>query len=296
MNILITGANGLLGRQICDDCNKNEHNVFGLTHLMPSDPLQGVTHLPMDFNSGWRTEDLPEHVDAIIHLAQSPNFRDFPNSALEVFRVNLESTAKLLDYAKNIGVRKFILASSGGLYGISGRPHTELSPTSSPDKLDYYLASKLACEMLMLNYSRIFQTIILRFFFIYGPRQKKTMLIPRLLDNIKQEKAINLQGADGIRINPIHVADASIAVLASLETDESDIINIAGPDSLSIRQICESMGSVLEIAPKFDIQPGDPTALIGDIQRMKGKLHIPKIKLTDSISELLHPYNESGTG
>ena len=290
-NLLITGANGLLGHQICEDCLQSGHNLFGLVHTMPPSPLRGVTYLPIDLGSNWRTEDLPTHVDAIIHLAQSPNFRDFPKSALEIFRVNVESTARLLDYAKNTGVRKFILASSGGLYGMSRKAHTETSSILSPEKLDYYLASKLASEMLTQNYSRIFQTTILRFFFVYGLRQNRSMLIPRLLDNINKGNKIDLQGADGLHINPVHVADASAATLASLETNESDLINIAGPDILSIREICEAMGSILGITPKFEVQPGGPAALIGDNQRMREKLHQPKIRLIDSIKEMIEANN-----
>ena len=286
-NILITGANGLLGHQVCQDCLQGEHKVLGLVRTLPHAPLSGVTYLPIDLNGNWHAENLPAHADAIIHLAQSPNFRDFPNSALEVFRVNLESTAKLLDYAKHAGVKRFILASSGGLYGTSEQAHTESSAILTSGKLDYYLTSKLASEMLAQNYSHIFQTTILRFFFIYGPHQSQNMLMPRLLNNISQGKIITLQGVDGIRINPIHVADASAAVLASLETKESDIINIAGPDILSIREICSEMGSVLGITPTFDIQPGEPAALIGDIKRMREKLHQPKIRLSDSINALL---------
>lgn len=296
MNLLITGANGLLGRQVCEDSRQNERKVFGLVHTIPSAPLREVNYLPIDLNNNWRTEDLPDHVDAIIHLAQSPNFRDFPDSALEVYRVNIESTAKLLDYAKNKSVKKFILASSGGVYGTGGLAHTESSPILAPRKLDYYLSSKLASEMLSHSYAGLFQINILRFFFIYGPRQSRNMLIPRLIDNIMQGKKIALQGADGIRINPIHVADASAAVLASLETNESDIINIAGPDILSLREICEAMGSTLGIPLAFDIQPGEATALLGDIQRMKEKLHQPKIRLIDSINELIQAKNESDTG
>lgn len=296
MNLLITGANGLLGRQVCEDCRQNAGNTYGLVHTMPSSPLSGITYLPIDLNSYWHTESLPDQIDAIIHLAQSPRFRDFPDSALEIFRTNVESTAKLLDYAKHAGVKRFILASSGGLYGISEQAHTESSAILPPGKLDYYLTGKLASEMLAQNYSHIFQTTILRFFFVYGPRQSQNMLMPRLLNNISQGKIITLHGVDGIRINPIHVADASAAVQASLETNESDVINVAGPDILSIREICEEMGSMLGVSPKFDAQPGESTALIGDIQRMRKKLHEPKIRLTDSIDELLQTHNRPKPG
>jgi nucleoside-diphosphate-sugar epimerase len=54
----------------------------------------------MDLSSAWSEDKLPSSCDVIIHLAQSPHFRDFPNSALDVFKINIESPARLLDYAK----------------------------------------------------------------------------------------------------------------------------------------------------------------------------------------------------
>ena len=71
----------------------------------------------VDLSSDWKISELPTKIDVIYHLAQSDKFRDFPAGAPDVFQVNINSTAKLLDYAKKTGVKSFIYASSGGVYG-----------------------------------------------------------------------------------------------------------------------------------------------------------------------------------
>jgi len=95
-----------------------------------------------------------------------------------------------------------------------------------------------------------------------------------------------LQGENGIHINPIHVEDAAAAVVASLTLEKSGIFNLAGPDILSIRTICESMGKYLKKKPNFKVLPGYQKDLIGDISNMKQKLILPKANLLDSFPEI----------
>ncbi|KAA0259598.1 MAG: hypothetical protein EDM79_19515, partial [Chloroflexi bacterium] len=106
------------------------------------------------------------------------------------------------------------------------------------------------------------------------------------LDNISHGRKVSLQGNDGFSFNPIHVADASKAVIASVEKTESSTINIAGPDVLSIRKICKAAGSHMGIQPVFESIPGKALSLIGDIGQMKKRLYSPTIRLLDRLYEL----------
>jgi nucleoside-diphosphate-sugar epimerase len=122
---------------------------------------------------------------------------------------------------------------------------------------------------------------------MYGAGQRRTMLIPRLIDSVRNASPISLQGEDGIRINPIHVSDAFIAVKALLKQSGSYTINIAGPSILSLKQIAEMIGDELKIKPTFNYSKGEPTHLIGDISVMKELLHEPKILFRNSIKDLV---------
>ena len=285
-NILITGANGLLGRSVSSVLSEQGLLVHGLTHQSEKSPIAGVKLSKLDLASNWSFEELPAQCDAIIHLAQSASFRDFPTGAMDVFKVNIESTARLLEYANSAGVKKFIYASSGGVYGNGSRAFNENAPIVPVGKLGHYLGSKACGEILAQSYAAIFQVTVLRPFFIYGPNQNRSMLIPRLFDSIARGDPISLQGDCGIRINPIHVCDAAKAVAAALAHENSATFNIAGPNVLSLRNICDTMGRYLGVEPAYKKHRGEPNDLIADISAMKKKLTIPKISLEESLTDI----------
>lgn len=284
--ILVTGANGLLGRNLTNRLITQGYNVFAVTKVPPKNPIEGVEYIPIDLSTNWSLKILPEKIDKIIHLAQSHKFRDFPENALDVFKVNIESTAKLLDFSKSNSVNQFIYASSGGVYGKGSRALDENSPINSPGKLGYYLGSKTCGEILVQSYASVFKVLVLRPFFMYGKGQNRSMLIPRLFDFVKFGKPIKLQEKNGIRINPIHVEDASIAVSAALLLDKSETFNIAGHEVLSIREISENIGKFLGIDPVFEYQPDKPNDLIADISAMREKLHVPNKKLLQNLEDI----------
>lgn len=282
----MTGANGLLGRYAIQSL-RHEYEVYATVYRMPIDPVKDVTYVVMDFSLEWSTDKLPRDLDFIIHLAQSSRFREFPDQSLNIFYVNIDSTARLLDFAWRTKVKKFVYASSGGIYGSSEIAFDENSPIEAHDQLGFYLGSKLCGEILVKNYSKLMDVATLRFFFMYGAGQRRTMLIPRLIDSVRNASPISLQGEDGIRINPIHVSDAFIAVRALLKQSGSYTINIAGPSILSLKQIAEMIGDELKIKPIFNYSKGEPTHLIGDIAVMKELLHEPKILFRNSIKDLV---------
>ena len=284
--ILITGANGLLGRYLCNKLIRRVVDICVITRETPENPLPGIRYYPIDLSSNWYTDALPSEIDTVIHLAQSSKFRDFPDSALDVFKVNIEATAQLLDYAKRVKARQFIYASSGGVYGSGRYPFIESSYSISSRQIGYYLGSKVSGELLVQSYTDVFSTVIVRPFFIYGAGQNRSMLIPRLIDNIASGKPISLKGDNGIRINPVHAEDAAEAIVAALSLRESATFNIAGPEVLSMREICEGIGHHIGITPLFQLQAGESGDLIADITAMSASLVVPQRRLLDTLVEL----------
>ena len=284
--ILVTGANGLLGRIVCNKLVKKKYSVIGIIKNKIINPIEKVEYLVSDLSKLNFIKLLPKKVDYIFHFSQSNKFRDFPNSAHDIFSVNVSSTALLLDYAKSAGVSRFLFASSGGLYGKGRDPFSENAPIKPPGELGYYLGSKACGEILSQSYSNEFFITVIRPFFIYGKYQNKKMLIPRIMNSISQELPINLSQNEGIRINPIHVEDASIAAIKTLEDKGSAIYNFAGPDILSLREIAEKMGAYLGKRPNFKISDEPANDLVGNISLMSQKLHIPKIRLLESLDDV----------
>lgn len=263
--------------------------VVALSRNFKGSPLPNVRYLDFDLAGDSGDWNFASDIDVIIHLAQSDRFRDFPSGASDVFDVNIYSTARLLDMARQIGVQRFILASSGGVYGTGDFAFSENSSITDHGELGFYLGSKLCAEVLARNYASLFDVSILRFFFMYGRDQKRSMLIPRLVDSVLKGRAIHLQGPDGIRINPIHVSDAVRAVEGCLALEGSHTFNVAGDEVLSLREIGQIIGEVVDRPPVFTEEDAVSRSLIGDIQAMKASLCVPKVDFAHGIRDLIAP-------
>src|SRR5262249_43548975 len=161
---------------------------------------------------------LPRGVDAVCSLAQSSNFRNFPEKANDIFAVNVAANLGLVQWATSAGVGKFLYASSGGVYG--GRRDgvlRESDPLTVNPALGFYLGSKLCAEILLQDYRSFFKTgAILRPFFVYGPGQKADMLVARLIESVRHSRPVQLHGSNGLRLNPVFVEDAAAAFAAAL--------------------------------------------------------------------------------
>lgn len=282
MRILLTGAGGLLGSHLLPLLMKKGYEVFTI-----SSSIENSKNFNIDFSKHWSANLLPSNLDVIIHLAQSEDFRIFPGKAEEVFNVNTLSTVKLLNHAVKTGVKKFIYASSGGVYGSGDIPFKEDYPVNYKSSMGFYIASKHCSEIILDNFTSLLNVLQLRFFFIYGMGQRKDMLVSRIIENVKYGKSIQLAGDEGMKINPIHATDAAIAIISSLKLQGSEKINIGGPEVLSLKRISTIIGMKTGLKPIFEIDKNAaPINILGDISKMILLLGAPKINFQDGINTL----------
>jgi len=281
---LITGATGLIGKQVLLSLRET-WEVFGLVRK-PKETESGHFHaIPCDLAKEWSTDAFPDRVEAVIHLAQSQHYREFPAQSDDIFRVNLITTHRLLDFARRAHAETFVLASSGGVYGYGDEPFEEESPVSGGGDLGFYLGTKLCSEILADGYASLMNVIILRFFFVYGPGQREDRLIPRLITAVKEESPIVLHDEEGMKMNPIYVTDAANAVWRALELTGNHKINVAGPEVKTLRQIGQHIGTVLGKKPSFDVQrQNQPHHLVGATQKMRKLLASPQVRFEQGIS------------
>jgi nucleoside-diphosphate-sugar epimerase len=285
MKLLITGVTGFIGSRLLHFFHK-QHEIFGLIRKAPfGNAPSGVHWIEQDLTKPLKYSCLPKHVDGIIHLAQSKFYKQFPDSAKDIFDINIQSTFQLLEYARKAGVQHFLFASSGGIYGYSYEKFVETDPVSP---LNFYLSSKHTAELLIANYRQFFCTVVFRFFFVYGPGQKG-MLIPNLLYKVLSGETIIIEGNPGLRINPIYVDDAIRVFEPALNLQTSDLFNVAGDENVTISDLVKLIENVTEkkaIVKYTDKNPkGD---LIGDNARMKEMLGVyPKNRLFDGLHQML---------
>mgnify|MGYP000846254720 CR=1 FL=1 len=282
---LVTGANGLLGRTLCNKLSQ-ECDLYAIVRSKPKDPVDSINYISLDLSREFSFDELPSEIDCVLHLAQSNKYKDFPEGASDVFSINVKSTHNLLEYSRISKVKQFIYASSGGVYAESKNPLSECSPIQEHENLGCYLGSKICGEILVQNYSAFFTTSIIRPFFMYGIGQKRNMLLPRLFDNVSNGNSIDLSGDEGLKINPIHVEDAVRAIESLIGMNHSSIYNLAGPDVLSLREICETIGEYLDEKPVFNHADGSSVNIVADISLMKSELHRPIISLHERIDDL----------
>lgn len=285
--ILITGATGFMGRRLLARLT-GQHQVWAISRrrrpVDPGDPTRWLWH---DLASPLPPVGLPPRIDAVIHLAQSPRYRDFPDGANDIFAVSTGACAHLLEWARRAGARRFILASTGGLYGSSAAPAREEDPLAVQNgPLSFYFAAKRSAELLALAHADLFNTLILRFFFVYGPGQNPSMLIPRLFQRIAEGAPVVLRGADGLLFNPIHVDDAVTAIERGLNLDGGGVVNIAGPEVTSLGRAARAIGALVGRPPQIihDSDAGDD--LVADITRMTAALGAPRIGVDAGLASL----------
>ena len=285
MRVLLTGAGGLIGRKVAELLRPHAEllAIVRDAAMLPPD----VEVIAADLADPGFLKRLPPRMDAVIHLAQSPSFADFPAAALPVFQVNVAALVSMLDWAVKAGVRKFVHASTGGVYGRGPNPFREEDPVRLEGPLAFYVGTKSAAEQLAGAYGGNFDVTALRFFFVYGPGQKASMLMPRLVRAVAAGEPVSLAGEDGMRLNPVYVDDAASSVVAALSLKGSAVVNVAGGEVLSMREIANLIGEAVNKVPLFR-QTGEAGGgdVIGDIARMRTLLHAPGVDFRNGIKSI----------
>ena len=253
MKVLVTGASGFVAQHLVPALAE-EHDVVALTHDEARVPSRGEFETLVVDLRRIADAELPTG-DAIVHLAQANV--PFPDGARDLFAVNTASTVALLEHARTSGASHFVYASSASVYGFGERPWTE---DDVPAATDFYSATKLAAERFVGAYAQFFGTTIMRLVAPFGPGQRNRM-IPRLIDSVREGRAITLNEGGRPRMNPVFVDDVVALVGAAVVSDGHHLVNVSGPDAVSIRELGETIGSVLGREAVFEsgsgTAPGD---------------------------------------
>jgi len=287
LKILLTGATGFIGERLLKSLSSAQDNELYCTTRAAKKPgdRERITWIHQDFSKKLDFSLFPVRLDTIIHLAQSKNYRNFPEQAIDIFDINVSSTVQLLDYGRQAGISSFVFASTGGVYGYKDSPILE---TDTPNPSGFYPYSKYISECLVKSYSTYFSTVILRYFFVYGEGQRD-MLMPNLIASIMAGRPIIIHNGRGRRINPVYVDDAVKATIASPAVQGSEIINVAGEETISILELSELIGQLINKKPKLDfVTENQEIDMVADISKMKLKLSVnPKIFVNEGLSRVV---------
>lgn len=276
MNILLTGGTGFIGAHLLRKLIPH-HNVFAIARATSMHPEAECVWLKADLSAPgtWSLDLFPPSIDIVIYLAQSKNYRNFPEKADDMFSVNVHSVQRLLELARLRSVKKFVYASTANIYKQSHDPIPEDSPVV-PET--FYARSKYMAEMLVQSYADFFECVVLRFFTVYGPNQDG-MLIPTLVDKVRRGEPIQVCGKKGFKLSPIHVEDAVSVLSHVIDLDSRSgfkVFNVGGDQNLNIFDIGVAIGSVLGISPIFEfVGSEEPAGWVADVSKLKNEFDLP---------------------
>jgi UDP-glucose 4-epimerase len=275
--VLLTGSTGLVGSALLPRlAARGEVLAIHPSERNPK-PVEGVRWIEQNLAQPLSPE-LPDRIDAVIHLAQSLRYREFPDGAIDMHEVNTAATVRLLDYCRRAGGTTFTYASTGSVYAPGQAPVRETDVVAPGN---FYATSKLAGEQAVEQFRGLLRGHALRPFFIYGSGQHN-MLIPGLVARVREGREVTLAGPNGIHMNPIYVEDAADAVLATLDFEESVTLNIAGPDIVSVREIAERIGRLVDRAPTFAISDPQPD-IIASNERRDALIGAPRVSFEEGL-------------
>ena len=276
MRIVLTGATGFIGGYLIRALSPI-HELYCLardTSRLPK--VANVIPVPGDLAASNGLAALPASVDAVVHFAQANV--PFPEHAEELFQVNATSTVGLADYARRAGASTFIYASSGNVYGQQAAPLDEDSPLS-PQGL--YGLTKLVSEQVIGCYGDFFNFSVLRLFAPYGPGQTGRML-PGIANRVRSGQEVTLTNGGQPRINPIYVEDVARIVDSALSLSGQHVVNVAGPEVVSVEDIARMAGEALGVEAPVRHQTDAATwNLIASTGRMQA-LFDPRDMVTPS--------------
>jgi nucleoside-diphosphate-sugar epimerase len=270
LKILVTGATGFIGSRLVPLLVARDHAVV----VVGRDParleqLSAADRVVGDLADPRACDGFPRTVDSVVHLAQANATR--PTES-ELLGVNTNGTASLLNYARRAGAASFVFTSSGSVYGGAGRP---LRETDEPQPRDPYARSKLAAEELVREHADGFHTCILRLFAPYGPGQQGR-LIPQLIARVRDGRPVVLRAGGRPRLTPIYLDHVVDVLEQAIDANDTALVNVAGDEILSIRDMAEAIGRVVGSEPRFEhaLDEGQED-LIGDTTALRLQFRLP---------------------
>jgi len=288
MSILVTGAAGFIGSHVCEGLLVSGESVIGLDsfddfyarevkerNLDRARDFESFSLLRGDIRDPERLAEIPAGVEAVIHLAAKAGVRPSIEKPEEYADVNVMGTQRLLDWAKQRAVRTFVFASSSSVYGNSTKTSfSESDPVDSP--ISPYAATKRSGELLCRVSSHLdgLSVACLRFFTVYGPRQRPDLAIHKFARILSVGGKIPMFG-DGTSRDYTYIEDTVSGVLGALgwartRDGHYEVFNLGNDRSVMLSEmisvLAEEMG-VQPIISRLSEQPGDVTRTCADITR-----------------------------
>ena len=315
-SVVVTGGAGFIGSHLVDRLLARGDNVVVIDSFDPFyDPQIKRRNLTLaSDNSAFRLieadvrdvnavaaalGDAP--FDALIHLAAAVGVRPSIADPARYVSINVDGTGAALELAARKRIPSFVFGSSSSVYGDSAAsPFVESDPAASP--ISPYAATKRAGELLCHSAHHIsgLSVMCLRFFTVYGPRQRPDLAIHKFVSMIHRGTPITVYGDGQTRRDYTHVTDIVSGILSTIEyvSDNKvfDIVNLGGGNPVTLAEVVDSLEKLLGKAASVErlpAQSGDVKHTFASIDKARQLLGFkPKIEFADGVRDFVKWYHD----
>lgn len=305
---LVTGGAGFIGSHLVDRLLKEGWQVTVVDNFDPFyDPAIKRKNISAHFD--YKTyrlfeidirdmealhEKLTDDYDVIVHLAAKAGVRPSIQDPIGYQEVNVRGTQNLLEFARHRGIKQFVFASSSSVYGINHNvPWKEDDCVLKP--ISPYASTKVSGELLGHVYSHLYgiRFIALRFFTVYGPRQRPDLAIHKFARLMLEGKPIPIYGDGSSRRDYTYIDDIIEGVRRAMDYTATlyEVINLGNNQTVSLLEMVRTLEEALGIKAKLEFlppQPGDVPQTWADMEKAERLLGFrPKVRFENGIVEFV---------
>lgn len=310
MRVLLTGVAGFIGSSVAEALLARGDEVVGLDNFDPfydralkQRNLQGLLTSPrFTFREGDILDttllgELLDGVDRLVHLAALAGVRPSIAEPARYMRVNVEGTTLLLEACRAAGVERGVVASSSSVYGVRSEvPFAEDDPCDRP--ASPYAASKRATELVCATAAHLHGMGLscLRYFTVYGPRQRPEMAIHKFVRKAFAGQAVPMFGDGNSGRDYTFISDIVAGTLAALDRQDGQfhLYNLGGAHPVLLSELIDAIGEATGRTVRIDRQPwqaGDVPITSADVRRAEGELgYAPQVSLSEGLARFVAWY------
>lgn len=313
---LVTGAAGFIGSHLVERLLTNGHDVIGIDNFDPfydraikeqnlaaARGSSRFTFVELDLSLPGAVDHLLDRDTIVIHLAAKAGVRPSLEDPAGYLRANLVALQNLVDAAARAGAHRFVFGSSSSVYGDDTvAPFAEDAPAGQP--ISPYAATKRAGELLLIAEAGHLglRVAALRFFTVYGPRQRPDLAIRRFTRQMLAGETIRMFGDGSEARDYTYIDDIIAGIVAAADWTASapvgvELFNLGGNETVSLQRMIDTIAQVLRVTPRIERagrQPGDVRLTSADLTRSHRVLgYQPVTAFPEGVRRFVEWYRET---